>query len=186
MIPFVEAKHYTKHGKRRIDLVVLHTMESPEGIDTAENVSAWFAGKSKGEAPRTSAHYCVDSNSVVQCVGDRDIAWHAPGANHNGIGIEHAGRASQGRDGWSDDYSVKMLDRSAQLVADLCVRYDIPIEWVDVKGLLAGARGLTTHANVSLAFKKSTHTDPGPDFPFDFYLARVRHYAASRAPARVS
>jgi hypothetical protein len=52
------------------------------------------------------------------------------------------------------------------------------VEYVDVAGLKAGKRGVTTHNNVSLAFKKSTHTDPGPNFPMSHYMDLVRGTAA--------
>src|SRR3982750_3889302 len=91
-IPFVQARNFTRGRSNHIDVLVIHTMESPEKPDTAESVANWFAGST---APQASAHYCIDANSVVQCVQDGDVAWHAPGANHNGIGFEHAGRAAQ-------------------------------------------------------------------------------------------
>ena len=91
-IPFVQAKNFTQGPSNAIDVLVIHTMESPEKPDTAESVAHWFAGST---APQASAHYCIDDNSIVQCVHDADVAWHAPGANHNGLGFEHAGRAAQ-------------------------------------------------------------------------------------------
>ena len=57
-----------------IDVLVIHTMESPEKPDTAESVANWFSGST---APQASAHYCIDGNSIVQCVHDDDVAWHA-------------------------------------------------------------------------------------------------------------
>jgi hypothetical protein len=37
----------------------------------------------------------------------------------------------------------------------------------------AGARGITMHRDVSAAFHKSTHTDPGPNFPIVEFVNRV-------------
>ena len=123
--PFIESPHVTRTGgKRQIDLIVIHTMEMDEKGETAENCAQWF----RNPGAKVSAHYCVDANSIVQCVRDQDVGWHAPGANHDGIGIEHAGRAKQtGRD-WSDPYSKAMLERSATLVAELCKKYKIPVD----------------------------------------------------------
>lgn len=171
MSAFIQARNYTPTNGRTIDLIVVHDMESPETATTAESVAAWFAGLS---APQASAHYCVDSNSVVQCVLDKDVAWHAPGANHNGIGIEHAGYARQTRGEWLDPYGRDMLALSIDLAAGICDRYSLPVERRGPSDLVKGLRGITGHADVSLAFHRSDHSDPGSGFPWDYYLAGVR------------
>lgn len=168
--PFVQAKHYTRTGGRRVDVIVIHTMEAAEGNSTAENVANYFA---RGTVV-ASAHYCIDNNSIVQCVREQDVAYHAPGANSNGIGLEHAGYARQSAGEWADAYSDQMLHRSAVLAADLAKRYNIPVAWLSPADLKAGKRGFTSHANVSAAYKKSTHTDPGPNFPVGKYLQYVQ------------
>ncbi len=176
-IPFVQARNYTRGRSNPIDVIVIHTMESPEKPDTAESVAAWFAGST---APQASAHYCIDADSIVECVRDTDVAWHAPGANHNGLGLEHAGRAAQTGGDWSDAYSTKLLDVSARLVAQKCAKYDIPAVWLTAAQLRAGKRGITGHAQVSEAFKRTDHTDPGHSFPVQAYLARVREHLGDK------
>lgn len=180
-IPFVQARNFTKGRSNRIDVLVIHTMEAPELPDTAENVASWFAGSS---APQASAHYCIDANSIVQCVRDDDVAWHAPGANHNGLGFEHAGRAAQTGADWSDEYSLKCLELSAQLAAEKCRKYEIPVVWLRAADLRAGKRGITGHVQVSEAFRRSDHHDPGTSFPVQAYLSRVRkHLGDAYVPA---
>jgi N-acetyl-anhydromuramyl-L-alanine amidase AmpD len=179
-IPFIKARNFTRGRSNAIDVLVIHTMESPEKPDTAESVANWFAGST---APQASAHYCIDADSVVQCVQDDDVAWHAPGANHNGLGFEHAGRAAQTHSDWSDAYSDAMLERSAELVARKCVEHHIPAVWLRPADLRAGKRGLTGHVDVSDAFKRSDHRDPGTSFPIEAYLARVKtHMGDSWVP----
>ena len=180
-IPFVGAIHFRRSSARSIDWIVLHTAEVSELQNAARGVAAGFALPG---GPTVSAHYCVDARATVQCVHEEDVAFHARGANDTSIGIELAGRAAQTTAEWDDPYSRDMLDRAARLVADICRRRMIPAALVDAAGLQAGARGITTHADVSRAFRRSTHTDPGPRFPMQAFLARVRMYLqASSSPA---
>ena len=185
-IPFVQAKNcqilFPK--TRKIDLIVLHTMENTEKPDQAENCALWFANKVAAyPAPMASAHFCVDSNSIVQCVRVQDVAYHAPGANHNGIGIEHFGRARQTPAEWHDDESTAALDLSARLVAKLCDEHELPGLKVAPDELRAGgARGICGHLDVTLAFKKSTHVDPGSSFPWGEFLAKVSQLRLGIAP----
>lgn len=177
MAPFIQAKYYTPCSKRAIDWIVIHDMEYPERLDSAEQVAQFF----KRGGSEASAHYCVDGDSVVQCVKDMDIAWHAPGANHNSIGIEHAGYAKQTAAEWADPYSDAMLHVSAALTSDLCKKYGLPHDYVSATGLLKGLRGFTTHNEVSNAFKKGAHWDPGPNFPMAHYLQLVGQAAGPAA-----
>jgi N-acetyl-anhydromuramyl-L-alanine amidase AmpD len=169
---FIQAKNYTK-GKgapREINYIVIHSAESPEKPTMAEALAAWAAGKN---APDASWHFAVDNDSVVQSVYEEDIAWHAPGVNDHSIGIEHAGYAKQTTTEWFDEFSRDMLLLSARLCAHLCATYRIPIKFVDAAGLLRGDRGITTHAEVTKAFHKSPHTDPGAGFPMDWFLEQI-------------
>lgn len=179
-IPFVPARNFTPVAKRYIDLIVIHTMESPEKPDTAEAVAAWFAGPT---APQASAHYCIDSNTVVQCVRDHDVAWAAPNANHNGLHFEHAGRASQRAKDWSDAYSTAELIRSAELAAVKAKAYSITVRKLTPAQLRGGMHGFCGHIDVTRAYPGTgTHTDPGDSFPWDVYLSWVKAFKAGRQP----
>ena len=173
-IPFVPARNYTMvalNKPRTIDLIVIHTMESPDKPDTAERVAAWFAGPN---APKASAHYCLDVDSTIQQVRDRDVAWHAPGSNHNGLGIEHSGYAKQTAKDWKNEYNQAMLTRSAKLVAKLCKEYNIPIERRTVDELKSKMRGICGHVDITNAFNGGVgHTDPGKFYPWNDYIALV-------------
>lgn len=181
-MPFVEAAHWSRGiGAVPKNLIVLHSMEAAEASTTAENVAAWFAGL-RGPAPRTSAHYCCDADSVICCVPPERIAWHAPGANGRGIGIEMAGYARQSRAQWLDDFSLRMLMLTAELTAYLCDRFAIPIAFIGAEHVKRGASGITTHAEVTKAYPdKGTHWDPGPHFPVAEYL-RFTTDAHARLP----
>jgi hypothetical protein len=177
-IPFVQAKHAdihfpNKNGIRR--LIVIHTMENPEKPYQAENVALWFAGRTQAAAPAASAHFCIDEDSLVQCVRETDDAWHAGPVNGYSIGIEHAGYANQNAGQWEDTYSLAVLWRSAKLASALCKRYNIPVEHVTQESLKNGtAHGFCGHVDVTMALNGGKgHTDPGPNFPWAHYLELV-------------
>lgn len=169
-ISFRQAVSYTRGRTAPISLLVIHSAECAETATAAEALQGWAAGPS---APKASWHYAVDSDSTTQSVRDEDTAWHAPGVNDRAIGVELAGRASQTPAQWADAYSTAVLDRAARLFARLCNRHSIPAVYVDAAGLQRGERGITTHADVSRAFKRSTHTDPGSGFPLAAFIAMV-------------
>lgn len=175
--PFVQARNFTPANRTKIDVIVIHDMEYPERPGGAMWCANFFAGPS---APQASAHFAVDNQSVVQCVKEKDVAWHAPGTNRNGIGIEHAGYAAQSRDQWLDDYSTAELKLSAQLVAVLCARWDIPIVKLSMDDLQAGKRGICGHLDATMAFSNGKgHTDPGPSFPWPEYIQWVKDAAGA-------
>lgn len=167
---FVQAKHYRVGRIKKIRLMVLHDMEAPEKGNTAEAVAAYFARVTRP----ASAHYCIDNNSVVQCVRDKDTAFAAPGANADGIQFEMAGYASQTRRDWADQYSLETMVRTAKLVAAKCREYRVVPQYLTDRQLADGrTTGIVTHAQVSRVFKQSTHTDPGKNFPAVEFLKLV-------------
>ena len=170
--------NFTNSGSydRKSKWVVLHTMETSENSSIAENIGAgWFTNPNA----QASAHYCVDDNSIVQCVNEGDYAWASgPTGNSNGIQIEMAGRAAQSRADWLDSYSRAMLERVAALTADICKRHGIPARVLNDSQLANGEAGITTHAAVSRVFGETDHTDPGPNFPWDFFMERVQAHAS--------
>lgn len=180
-MPYVEAVNWSRNVEAQPkNLIVIHSMESPEAASTAENVAAWFAGRCRDRegklvpAPRTSAHACIDADSVICCVPWDRIAWHAPGVNTRAIGLEHAGYARQSRAQWLDDYSIRMLMLSAECSAWLCNQYAIPIQFIGAEHIKRGGTGITTHAEVTKAYpERGSHTDPGVFFPIAEYLRFV-------------
>lgn len=177
---FIQAK-YHYNGGNSPRLVVIHDMEYPKAPGTALWCARYFQNPEAGRTP--SAHYTVDAEEIVQCVQESDGAWHTPGylqgqeINRMSIGIEHAGYAKQTREQWLDAYGQAMLDRSAQLVADICKRYNIPAVFLTEDDLRAGnTNGITGHWQCTKATKVGDHWDPGSGFPWDWYIGKVQGY----------
>lgn len=157
---------------REVRLLVLHTAECGETSKAAENLASWGTSKDR---PKASWHFAVDNDSITQSVELESVAWHAGVVNGYSIGIEQAGRAAQDTSGWSDTYSVKMLENTAKLLAVLAGQYDIPLDLVTEQ--LATVKGVTTHAAITKHFKvKGGHTDPGKYYPIDLVLAQSRRF----------
>lgn len=179
--PYVPARRQTKvEGKRTIRGICIHDMEAPEKEKTAENVAKYFQSPQAGG----SAHICIDSDSVVQCVWDNNVAHAAPGANHDMLHIELAGYAKQTRDEWLDSYSVAMLTLAADVTAQYCLKYDIPVKHLSNEELRNGDKGIVGHYQVTAVYKRSTHTDPGKNFPWDFFLERVSGRVTARTAVK--
>jgi N-acetyl-anhydromuramyl-L-alanine amidase AmpD len=179
--PVVKArffKHVTE--KRKVRVIVIHSMEAPEKGETAENVARFFQNTQNP----ASAHLCIDNNSIVQCVFDNDIAFAAPGVNTDGIQLELAGFARQKREEWLDPYSVLVLENAANAAAQYCLKYNIPIKHLTDEELKAGQTGIIGHVQASRVYKKSTHTDPGEGFPWDHFIERVKHHHALKLSQR--
>ncbi len=180
---FVQAKWYTPvpdSTPRKIRVVCVHDMEFWERPDSAEAIANDFATRPASQ--KSSAHLCVDNNSVVQCVRDRDVAWSAPNANHDGLHIELAGYKSQTAEQWRDVYSIAVLALGADAAALYCIKYSLPVRRLTVAQVKDGkSKGICGHDDVTRAFKNPTgHMDPGPSFPWDLYLAMVAQFVKDR------
>lgn len=169
--PFIKAANFTKANKRGVDLIVIHTMETAEKLGTARNVGKYFA-----QGPGASTHYGIDSAEVIQYVWDSYVAWGCRNANHNGIHIEHAGRAAQTEKDWDDDFSVKELTISAQIGVYLCKKLNMYPQRAKFKSSsdpTVLTRGFCGHADVP---RHGSHWDPGKSFPWDDYLFLIKKF----------
>ena len=169
---FKQAKNFHAGRTRAVRLVVIHDMEYPE----RENAAEWCAGYfSAGNSPMASAHYYIDNNTIIQGVREAHTAFAAPGANADGIQLEHAGYASQTREKWLDAYSTSMLrNMSAPLVAGICARHNIPIRHLTNSQLRAGYAGIIAHSQASQVYRLSDHHDVGKNFPWSEYLSWIK------------
>jgi N-acetyl-anhydromuramyl-L-alanine amidase AmpD len=152
-------------------------MEYPEKLTAAEDVGHFFANQEKGSKKGSSAHVGFDENSGCRYVSDHDVAWAAPGANHNGLHVELAGYSKQSRADWGDEYSMNMLELAAEWVARKAHRYDIRPRKIGAEDIRAGRSGICGHLNVTHAYPNlGSHTDPGENFPWGHFMHRVHHY----------
>lgn len=150
------------------DIIGIHTMEAPEGSQTAENVANYF------KRVQADSHWCCDNNSRVRVIPDSAIAWTLPGANSRSLNIEFAGYARQSPSDWRDEYSLAMLEVGAYCAAEWVIKYGIPIRRLSDTQIRNGDKGFAGHVDVNRVYRQSSHWDPGPYFPWAYFLDRVR------------
>lgn len=174
--PTIPAKYFGAQRTSAPRLVVIHTPEWKETLEGAEGLGRYLAAP---ESPK-SYHIGVDADSIVQYVPDSFVAWAAPGANHDGLQVSIVGYASQTRSAWLDKFSLCAVTLAADAVAQYCLKYFIPRVKLTDHQLQDGARGIVGHDQVSRIYRKSTHTDPGPDFPWTRFIRLVESLHAER------
>ena len=119
--------------QRAIDTIVVHH-NATTNKDVALNTWLVSAGN------WTSAHYEITDNEIIGAVGENYVAYHAGGTggadvpkmsdpNGRSIGLEHVN--STGAPSWG--VSDATLRNSARLIADICKRYNLPINRNTIK-----------------------------------------------------
>jgi len=137
----------------------------------------WFGRPASQGGAGTSAHDIFDPADGVMMVPADHIAWHVgPGANGFTRGSEHCGSVNLTREEWLSPNGQSMLDRSARYNAAACVRDGVQPRWLTLTQLAARQSGFCTHNDIRLVFGGTTHSDPGPNFPYGWYMDRVRFY----------
>jgi N-acetylmuramoyl-L-alanine amidase len=113
---------------------VIHSTATPGA--TAQNEHDYFNSGDR----QASAHYFVDSTSIIRCIPEKEKAWHAgPTANAKFLSVEMC-EVSPFTEVWA---------RTVWLVADACVRY----------GWSTGPN-VYSHRGISAMYKETDHTDP--------------------------
>ena len=145
----------SRPGTYRVNYIVIHTTQG----SYAGSIS-WY----QNPASQVSAHYTFRSSdgAVTQSVREKDVAWHAGNWTYNtqSIGIEHEGYVDN--PAW---YTDSMYRASAALTRTLADRYGIPKDRAHIIG----------HSQVPGA----THTDPGPNWNWTYYLQLVNGSAGT-------
>lgn len=149
------AQTAANRGRDDIDMIVMHTSE---GRPTSSYGPAhWFADPRS----KASAHYNVyGTGRIYRSVPDKDVAWHAGNwkVNQRSLGIEIQAQAAKAN--WTE----AQLLQAARLVAALSREYGIPLDREHIVG----------HVEVS---GPGGHTDPGPHWPWERFMAMVRRVA---------
>lgn len=163
----------------KVDLFLLHT---EEGNSNADQLARWLGGNVSASYHYTISMDPKDKGITVCDVVDTDLAsWSVLSANNRSINLCFAGsRASWSRQDWLDKVG-RAIDVAAYLAVQDCKKYNIPTT-VIAPPYTAGRAGITDHAYVTKVLKDGTHTDVGPNFPWDVFAASIAKYVGT-APA---
>ncbi|WP_170240510.1 N-acetylmuramoyl-L-alanine amidase [Streptococcus hyovaginalis] len=113
------SKGVTGYSRMKIDRIVIH-----HNMTTDKNIAmqTWYESSKNW----TSAHYEIADNEIWGCVGEQYSAFHSGDStmNRRSIGIEHVNST------WGPDWKISegTYKSSAKLIADICKRYNIPID----------------------------------------------------------
>jgi N-acetyl-anhydromuramyl-L-alanine amidase AmpD len=171
-LAWIPPRSWTNANRKSVQLIVMHTTQGNVSDMSAENGANYSAERTDG----TSAHYYCDSNSIVHCVRTADVAHTARSeGNKRGIHYELCTKAESSSSTWANAYHTAMLQRAAKQCAKDAKKWNIPVRHVTVSQLKDGEKGFCSHHDITLAFRQSTHTDPGPNFPWTRFLTMVQN-----------
>lgn len=166
--PFVHyARPLPTHGSHRPTRVILHGTQNRNvaGAGDVLAIPAFWRRQGLGY----SSHLVMDAEGITcRCATDKAIVWATGGSNTGSLQVEIVSQVTDSAAAWERrDVGLKQLSK---WLAYWHLQYGIPL----ARSVRAG---VATHLDHSRAFGKTTHTDPGPAFPFEEVLRRARWYA---------
>lgn len=181
--PFTGALWSPSHHTRKIGTPRWIAVHTQEGGRTARGLAGFLANPGN----KVSYHAVVDDHELLKVVAESDCPWSASNANAYAFHICLAGSYaawSRGKwletdasDGKNEDAE---LTNAARVIAWWCRKYNIPAEYIGGRGIPWGADGICGHQDFGVW--GGGHHDPGPNFPWDELIRRVKAFLAGAAP----
>ncbi len=166
----VGGSHSSRHGAR-VTNFLLHTQE---GNGTAESLAGYLNDPANG----VSYHYTLRDGIVCRVVPEDRAAWSVLDANPYTVNLCFAGsRVAWSREQWlglGDDLRI-----AAYLAVRSAHRHGYSTEVIAPDYRVA--EGIADHRYVTEALGIGTHTDVGPNFPWDVFTGHVTEFAAGQA-----
>lgn len=160
--------------------IKIHSTEGPMSDGNARALANWFARSPANGGPGTSATDIFDPIEGILMLDHRIIPYDSgPKGNPRGSGSEHCGSVNLTKAQWLTDRAKAMLDRSARAAAQEAHRRGWTLaqcRWLTVSEVARFVAGFCTHNDIRLALGGTTHSDPGPNFPYAWYMERVRFW----------
>lgn len=180
---WVNSPSFHSRGGTKVDLFLLHTQEGPGNADSLGRFLA-------NPANNVSYHYTVsqagDGGVTVCDVVDTDYAsWSCLSANNRSINLCFAGSSvNWSRNDWLAQ--SKALDVAAYIAVQDCKKYGIALKILSPP-YKSAPPGISDHKYVTQYLGDGTHTDVGPNFPWDVFASYVAKWSQPQsAPAVVA
>lgn len=171
-IPFVEGRNdYTDRDGRKYGIAIHNTSNNASD----ENEASYATRRTDG----ISSHFYSDKDSVIQSIDTDYRVGHAGSyeGNEHAIAFEITGANGWSRTQWLNNVAWAKL---AYVIAYM-LKHDpdlanFQIRRASVSEMKANPKikAFYGHNDMRLAWGDTTHTDPGPNFPWDKLIAEVK------------
>lgn len=160
-IPYIRGRNsYSDPDGAKYGIAIHNTSNDA----SAESEASYATRRTDG----ISAHFYADSDSVIQSLDTDARAGHAGSSNGNNhaVAVEITGINGWSRAQWLAGVAWPLLGR---VLAEVCRRYGIAVRRASVAEMGANprVRAFYGHDDMRQAWGGTTHTDPGPNFPWD-------------------
>jgi hypothetical protein len=170
-IPYVQGRNDYQDGDLSKHGIAIHNT-SNNASDTDE------ASYARRRPDGVSSHFYVDANSVTQSIDTQDRAGHAGSThgNDHGIAVEITGANGWSRQKWLTSVAWDKLGVALAKV----IRHHWPDGSFKVRRATIAemrnnpkVKAFYGHDDMRRAWGGTSHTDPGPNFPWDRLFAAV-------------
>lgn len=165
-VPFIQGRN--SNGSSAKYAIAIHNTSNPTA--TADDEASYAQRRGDG----VGSHFYADAVKVIQSNDTDRIVGHAGSGNgnRNAIAVEITGANAWTRQQWLDRVDWAEL---GAVLAQVCRAHGIPVQRRTVAEMQANpkVRGFYGHDDMRRAWGGTTHTDPGPNFPWDHLLAAV-------------
>lgn len=125
IMPYVEA--HCQFGKQKPKRIVLRGTFTTSAKGAALGIAqAWHSS----HEPWISGHYTIDDETRYRCIDDHVIAGTKESHDKGFLRIAICAEPVSGYRFWNETLHARVLNRTAKLVAELSLAYNIPIRYV--------------------------------------------------------
>lgn len=147
-----------------ISLIAVHTSE---GATKATDLQHYL----DGPTVEASYHVLVDDTTTLIYLPDDVACWAMLSGNGRALQVCLTGFAAWTREEWLSHDG--MLRRGAAVVQKWCTLHQIPAKKLTPTQVGSDWWGICGHWDWTLGKRDGTHTDPGPNFPWDVFISYV-------------